>query len=552
VTEGIPDTSRISYELYLRLYPPARSWKVWQESPETIRLRALAEIEAQQLHGALPFLVPLSVHANERIRTAAGAATAHLLSNDFPNSLTDFSNGLQRTIEWSYTDALSALEQLSGETIRALRLEPDAAWAVFGLLSFHSNGWIREAAVDRLADVQDGREIPFLLYRANDWVGVVAGKAEALLAARIEQREVRQLSISLPTAFALQHRSRGPLRNLVASLASRISRDEDVEFLKALANKSANRGFRRWLYSLILASAKGQTEAAELAATLRKDLDPILRRAGWQWVWERQPTELELKKAASDPWPVIRCRSLEILFQHHHAACRDMLLEALFDSAASVRATSRYLLDKLGLSNVADLYRKRFESADAVISATEISGLGETGIKEDVNLLRPFLTSPRISLRRAAIIAVNRLDPAGFTKELKLALADTSKGISKTARQILAKRSGVLGIEFLMEMMRAEQPDHVKTNALLLTRALTKWERMVALLQAVKINPALQAGIREEIHRWLTTFNRSWYEPTNAQLTTLTQLVSAEKDYLGPQLAREFAQILSTRIPVNR
>lgn len=126
MNEGTPDSSRISYELYLRLYPPARSWKLWQESPEAIRLRALAEVEAQQFRGALPFLVALSVSANERIRTAAGEATARLLSNDFPHSLTDFSNGLQRTIEWSYIDALSVLEQESAEGVR-----PECLWSLF-------------------------------------------------------------------------------------------------------------------------------------------------------------------------------------------------------------------------------------------------------------------------------------------------------------------------------------------------------------------------------------------------------------------------------------
>jgi hypothetical protein len=52
--------------------------------------------------------------------------------------------------------------------------------AVVGLLACHANGFVRAAALEVLAGTLDGRELPFLALRANDWVEPVArGRASS-------------------------------------------------------------------------------------------------------------------------------------------------------------------------------------------------------------------------------------------------------------------------------------------------------------------------------------------------------------------------------------
>jgi len=59
--------------------------------------------------------------------------------------------------------------KLSPESVTRLSrrgLDPLA----IGLFGSDRNGYVRAAVVDCLADVRDGREVPFLTLRAKDWV----------------------------------------------------------------------------------------------------------------------------------------------------------------------------------------------------------------------------------------------------------------------------------------------------------------------------------------------------------------------------------------------
>ena len=53
------------------------------------------------------------------------------------------------------------------------------AWAPLGIMSYHPSGFVREAAVRALARRTDGREVPFLVLRVNDWVAEVRAVALA-------------------------------------------------------------------------------------------------------------------------------------------------------------------------------------------------------------------------------------------------------------------------------------------------------------------------------------------------------------------------------------
>ncbi len=55
-----------------------------------------------------------------------------------------------------------------------------------GLVSFHPNGHVREAAIQRLAEIHTGEELPFLLIRLNDWVMEVREKAHDAVILRMD------------------------------------------------------------------------------------------------------------------------------------------------------------------------------------------------------------------------------------------------------------------------------------------------------------------------------------------------------------------------------
>jgi hypothetical protein len=116
-------------------------------------------------------------------------------------------------------------------------------------------------------------------------------------------------------------------------------------------------------------------------------------------LWE----ELSAKTPKDTP-AAIRRRCIEILCASNPAVHQPILHAALFDGSSMVRATARYFLGKIPGTDVDHVYRDRLNAGEATPPAA-LFGISESGHKEDAALLRPFLRSSRISLRRAAVLA---------------------------------------------------------------------------------------------------------------------------------------------------
>lgn len=537
--EGVP------YHLILKLYPHTRSWEIWKPSPESQKLEALAEISSKRLVGCLPYLAPLFAVTNTAVIDECARVVAQLMEEDVAESVNLLSQGLHRVVDYE-TGAAPALSQIKRDTVWNLTISPQHQWAVFGLLSYHGNGWVREAALDRLGQLGDGREIPFLLYRANDWVEIVAKKASDQLHARIEKRPIRQFSVHLPVIFQLRARVRGHMTELQTKLAARLSQEEQIEFLEEIAEQAAKPVFRRWVLSLASSSSNTRPEAAALFLRLQKDRDPIVRLIAWESTWRKEPDEKVLRDGLNDAWPTIRRRSLELFCVRPDDRHKELLISALFDSSSMVRGTARYFLNKIGIPDVAPIYRDHLASAKNKTAAA-IFGISETGNKDDTALLRPLLAHPRIAIRRATLLAVGHLDPTGFLPELKIALLDPSRGVSKSARQVLMKYADALGREFMLDLLDEKYPLHVRQSAIWLIRALTKWNCIVTLLETIALAPEFNDSIREEVKRWLYNYNRSWAEPTMDQLATVKRLAADRVHMLSPEIVGELQQIVASQ-----
>jgi hypothetical protein len=83
---------------------------------------------------------------------------------------------------WSYPSPWAELKP--GQLNLLQRFEGESVFAL-GVASMHYSGYVRDAALRRLSDTQDGSELPFLLLRLNDWVEEVRQTALALVRLRV-------------------------------------------------------------------------------------------------------------------------------------------------------------------------------------------------------------------------------------------------------------------------------------------------------------------------------------------------------------------------------
>lgn len=521
-------------ELIKRLYSMG-----WTAAP---RIQALREIAEQKITAALPCLAPVMIDSRADVRTEAARVAAGLIAENPARALQILEHGM----EWAPSDARFACVPFDSITPAMVnRAEASAApAAAFGLLCFHRNGRVREAALDRLAALQDGSEIPFLLYRATDWVTVIARRAEANLRERLALRPLRQFSLNLPILHDLRLMTRGAIADVHASIVDRIRFHEDPDYLEHVAcvpTTETTSGVRRWIARLLLDTLRGEDLRQRWLRRLRSHSDPLVRVAAWKPVLESGHDPELLREALLDRWPPVRRRALELIAGPAPANHRDLLVQALFDPVDSVRATGRYYL---GPVDVAAIYRENLRSPAPTLPSA-LTGLGQTGKPADAELVRPHLSHPKVDVRRAAVGAVARLDILAHLRELKLAVKDPSPSVSKVARTALMRVSNALDVTYLLELLDPRQPPHCRRAALWLIASLSKWRSILALLDALGAAPELENAIGDRIRHWLSKYNRSFLQPTQAEVAHLHALVEARQALLSSYLLRELRQVIA-------
>src|SRR5439155_4896934 len=132
---------------------------------------------------AIPHLTTFLLNGRSDVREAAARAIGRVIATVPPPEFVQLDEACRN--DWSYeTSASSVWRRLKPTDVKPFWRLPNAV-AVVGVTSCHGSGFIRDAAVNELANIFDGSELPFLLVRLNDWVGVVRETAAAAVLHRI-------------------------------------------------------------------------------------------------------------------------------------------------------------------------------------------------------------------------------------------------------------------------------------------------------------------------------------------------------------------------------
>ena len=311
------------------------------------------------------------------------------------------------------------------------------------LAASHSNGYVREAAIVRLAELTTGRELPFLLIRVNDWVAPVRRRALALVEDRLREDFAASWVECLPLLDRLQRQKRadhGPLRERVARF---LVRSDVIHHLHA-GLESSQQAVRRSAFAWCrTAGPSDKRRSIEIAAASE---DPMLRLAATKALpgpFVEPEASVLLDTLAEDPFMAVRREAL-LAFMTRFAQ-RDL-----------VRA-ERFLLDpRPGVRYIAVFYSQiepgayRELCARALWGDTErdpagaIGGLAEHGGPEDLEVIRPFLRHRKSKTRVAALRGVTKLDPNAARTVVWDALENGTPRLSKEAVVLMTRHQSLL------------------------------------------------------------------------------------------------------------
>lgn len=421
------------------------------------------------------------------------------------------------------------------DDVRRMVLPAGTEAAVMGLLSTHPNGYVREAAVQRLALLGDGAELPPLLLRANDWVPQVRDRARAALHARVMQGYDEHWVPALPLLLRLRVTGRadgGPLvKAVLALLGAPASRNA---VWKGLHSRDAT--VRRTSFQLLREHGRPGLHALVRDA-LQSD-DAVLRVLAARAAAELDSRALDdvLPALLRDPFRRVRMAGLRLGAERMGAALLPQLRHALLDRSPTIRADARAALQRLDPMDFAAFYRGHVSAKGGQLPAAVI-GLAETGEKEDAERLAPLLHHPHARVRGAALYAVARLTGDASVPALVRALGDASPPVSRAAAVALRPRLARADAAALGAWFTGPHPAHVRRNALSLLALRAKWDAIVWILRAIgDPEPGVREAAAAHLNRWSQRFNRVGSQPTPHQLHAVRDALDQAADLLGPEM----------------
>jgi HEAT repeat protein len=529
-----------------RLFHGGSFWsRVLASSEEQVEL--LHEIGFSGEAGAIPEIACLLVDASGPVFRTAVEAVHRLLQTLAPFDLVGLDQRI-RMISGSDRGLDHGWRKLRPTGLRRFDSSEFAA-SLFGLASFHNDGYVREAAVNSLSALQDGQELPFLLIRLNDWVSPVRDAAARAVSARLLPEYAAHFLRNLRLVLRLQACGRTN-RALVDLVCVLLRKPECREALQS-GIKSGDRSLRR--ASFQLAAGAEQSVRAVIVKAALTDTDSVARA----WAVRRFLPEVAANELPSVAIPMLTDRFMPVRRDALWALatkCPDLAVEplkhAMLDRHVGMREVARHFLSADSMFDVRRFYLEALEVGESAPLGASIRGLGETGKAEDAALVLPFLGAPKPSIRRAAVYAVGKLNAEPFGEQLIKLLADEMPGVSREALKALTPKAKHQSLGKLWKLFASEQMVFVRRNAFILILFFGKWQKLPPILLACADKDVRLSGLAQNALRdWLRNYNRSFAEPTRADFEKIEAALAQTETKLPDRAAQEIRACLKDYFP---
>jgi HEAT repeat protein len=507
---------------------------------EDPRVDVIRELAASGTIEVVPYLSPFIVESNKLASTAMNA-TAHLVSRATNQQLLRLDEKL-RTSDWWWGWAEWRRTQ-PGQIWHVEVSEQNRA-AVFGVLSCHPSGYVRETAVQRLTEIRSGAEMPFLLMRLNDWVAKVHDISRAAVLDRMHANQFEALFDNLDLVFWLEECRRHDHAAIVQGVVRRLA---SIDSAERLANTIRNgpRFVRRRAYS---AAINADLPGAARIVGLGIDIDDDVLRL---WATRDAKTHLSdseleqiLPALLADRFQPVRREALHCVVARFPDKANSALTDALLDASLALRELARFYLRKSVNFDVAAYYRQNLNRSGSLEPA--IAGLGETGDANDERLIIPFLSDERAKIRAAAVRSTGLLSKGRPGAALFDLIQDASKKVASEACNALERSIDAIELPDLASLFRKEGRTSVRMAILDLIDLKDTWATMPDLVEAAASDDSEVAQAAQR--KILGKFNRVFTIPSDDQRDAILSALQRNAGSVPAKFATEFSKWLASRV----
>ncbi|HZG13518.1 MAG TPA: HEAT repeat domain-containing protein [Candidatus Bathyarchaeia archaeon] len=495
----------------------------------------------------LTFLLPFAQDRSQPLLQAARQAIQQIIERQGSKGLIGLDQYMRRLTPYDSMERLSSWHQLTPEEVSAISIQDQSDVSYLGVCSFHRNGYIREKAVERLAQVQSGREIAFLLIRLNDWLPKIRFLAFRALKQRLQPHYAKHF---LESIYLVKHLStyytREKFSDFVEEIYARFRHPQSRNVLiDGLYAKDPV--VRRFCFDFAITLPDMDHES--MLMEVIKQPDAWLRLAACKHIcssFSGQALLRWLDRMKQDVFPPIRQLVLQTVVDRFPDQAQESLKQALLDRHKNIRELARYYLKKTEGMHYPSFYREKLTGTDAAVLLGAIAGMGETGDKTDAPLIMPFLSHESLRVNRASVKALAKLDPeSSIDVFLQLLLSD-KPSVSREARLALAELVDLRMAPTLLGWYTREQRLHVKKNILFLFSKLGKADSILYLLRASMVpEQEMNALAQRYVEAWVAGYNKRFYIQIRPERREeLSVLLEEAKAYLPEKTVQELRFLL--------
>jgi hypothetical protein len=438
-------------------------------------------------------------------------------------------------VGWSWGWYISdAWDKVTPKGISTLLVDRESKTAVLGLLSFHRSGYVRHEAVRLLGRETTGDELPYLLIRQNDWVGVVADDAEAAVNERLTPSYLARFVQCLPLVVHLLEFRRRDLSPIVHKLVGMLVRPPHDAMLAEVL-KTATPSVRRQVVRIGL-----ETPGVHRSRVIHHGLsstDGIIRLICATHV-TRCLSGQQLRQATTllqrDRFMPVRREGIQIEAEDDPDAASTVWRRALLDSHASIRELARYSLRKMSSFDAASYYRQVI--AEKGVSVAAVNGLAECGDQTDLIRLHSLLNDLQPRLRVAAIRGIARIAKKEALDDLVGLLRDNNPSVVREARRQLEEFLADIPSDALFAVAMGAESELARRSAVQLIFDKGKWQSLAWLIRIAFLDDRVIASLaRQRIEAWFSPplCNKVFTKPSAVEKKAIDEAMNGLAKHQG-------------------
>jgi len=486
-------------------------------------------------YGTVPWILCVFSENHELYKEVAAKALCEALDKMTFDDLVHVDEQMRQTtsMEWSIN-----WRKFSLENFFTAKMSGNERRAVIIFASFNPNGFIREKAVQMMKDYSS--TLPFILLRQNNWVQQVRTTSVDTTNYRLMHLSKGELLAALPFADKLSRAGRlqkpnVEVKRIFTALTAKLN---EKDMLAGLQSNNI-----RMCRICTIALFNAETPRYDLAfVRLQAEPEPFLRTTIFRNLKAiGQNMNAVIERFIKDKYPLNRVLAFHYLCDTENSSTQNIAVELLLDKSADVRKEVRYYLNSRKMEFD---YRTYYKSklTDKVISA--IYGLGETGKSEDTADIEAYLHSPLVSVARAAMTAVMRLNPAKYVPEITELLADERASMVKTACNAIIK-FGFTDYSRILEILKTSPYENTKKKCFSILLTATKWQRLIYILDVLENGKKeIEENTYDALVRWILSYNRSYMAVTEMQQSIISESLTRLERKIPVQLQKQLRFLL--------